>query len=67
MGLVPDAGGPGRGLRITHETCPYCGRNGVRTAVEMRPTVEFVPMEDIYDPDVALKAYLVIDMRPKDK
>ena len=37
------------------------------TAVEMRPTVEFVPMEEIYDPDVALKAYRVIDMRPRDE
>ncbi|MBU4174096.1 MAG: hypothetical protein KKB90_07275 [Actinobacteria bacterium] len=37
------------------------------TVVEMRPTVEFVPMEEIYDPDVALKAYQVIDMRPKDE
>ncbi len=37
------------------------------SAVEMRPNVEFVPMQDIYDPTVALKAYRVIDMRPKDQ
>jgi phenylacetate-CoA ligase len=36
------------------------------TAVEMRARVEFVPMEEIYDPTVALKAYRVLDMRPKD-
>jgi phenylacetate-CoA ligase len=36
------------------------------TAVEMRAKVEFVPMEEIYDPTVALKAYRVMDMRPKD-
>jgi phenylacetate-coenzyme A ligase PaaK-like adenylate-forming protein len=34
------------------------------TAVEMRAKVEFVEMEEIYDPTVALKAYRVIDMRP---
>jgi phenylacetate-coenzyme A ligase PaaK-like adenylate-forming protein len=38
----------------------------LRTAVEMTPKVEFVAMEEIYDPTVALKAYRVIDMRPKD-
>jgi hypothetical protein len=36
------------------------------TAVEMRARLEFVPMEEIYDPVVALKAYRVLDMRPKD-
>lgn len=36
------------------------------TAVEMRCRVEFVPMEEIYDPMVALKAYRVIDLRPRD-
>lgn len=36
------------------------------TAVEMRAKIEFVPMEAIYDPTVALKAYRVIDMRPQD-
>ena len=35
------------------------------TEVEMRAQVEFVAMEEIYDPTVALKAYRVIDMRPK--
>jgi phenylacetate-coenzyme A ligase PaaK-like adenylate-forming protein len=40
-------------------------QNKVLTAVEMRCKVEFVPMEEIYDPTVALKAYRVIDMRPK--
>ena len=35
------------------------------SAVEMRARVEFVAMEEIYDPTVALKAYRVIDMRPK--
>ncbi len=35
------------------------------SAVEMRAKVEFVAMEEIYDPTVALKAYRVIDMRPK--
>jgi hypothetical protein len=34
------------------------------TAVEMRAKVEFVEMEEIFDPTVALKAYRVIDMRP---
>ena len=34
------------------------------TAVEMRAKVEFVEMEEIYDPTVALKAYRVIDTRP---
>mgnify|MGYP001817242555 CR=1 FL=1 len=37
------------------------------TAVEMRPRVEFVAMKEIYDPTVALKAYRVIDLRPKDQ
>jgi len=37
------------------------------TAVEMRPRVEFVSMKEIYDPTVALKAYRVIDLRPKDQ
>jgi phenylacetate-coenzyme A ligase PaaK-like adenylate-forming protein len=37
------------------------------TAVEMRPKVEYVPMKEIYDPTVALKAYRVIDLRPKDQ
>lgn len=36
------------------------------TAVEMRCQVEFVAMEDIYDPMVTLKAYRVIDVRPRD-
>jgi hypothetical protein len=34
------------------------------TAVEMRAKVEFVEMEEIFDPTVALKAFRVIDMRP---
>jgi len=35
------------------------------TAVEMRAKIQFVPMEEIYDPTVALKAYRVLDLRPK--
>lgn len=41
-------------------------RDRLLTAVEMRCRVEFVPMEEIFDPAVALKAYRVIDMRPRE-
>lgn len=37
------------------------------TTVEMRPKAEFVPMQEIYDPMAALKAYRVVDLRPKDQ
>lgn len=37
------------------------------TAIEMRAKVDFVPMQEIYDPTVALKAYRVLDMRPKEE
>lgn len=35
------------------------------STVEMRGKIQFVAMEEIYDPTVALKAYRVLDMRPK--
>ena len=35
------------------------------TAVEMRAKIEFVSMEEIFDPTVSLKAYRVLDIRPK--
>ncbi len=36
----------------------------MRRAVEMRATIEFVSMSEIFDPTVTLKALRIVDMRP---
>ncbi|MBU4240184.1 MAG: hypothetical protein KKE43_01630 [Actinobacteria bacterium] len=38
----------------------------IQRAVEMRAKIEFVEMSEIFDPNVALKATRIVDLRPKE-
>ncbi len=48
--------------RIRAELAPK-----VVEAAEMRPSIEFVEMSEIFDPSKALKSTRVVDLRPKDE
>jgi phenylacetate-CoA ligase len=60
--LVRVATQPSEQERIRTELAPK-----VAEAAEMRPSIEFVEMSEIFDPSKALKSTRVVDLRPKDE